>query len=271
MNWRYVTIDANKKGSTVNILQISDFHIVNTNAQDLQNPVTASVFEKYSGSKNGMGRTQFDEILKFTSYFDFTVGTGDNVDYMHLGALGLFKDTIFKLDNVLLALGNHDISRMNNASVADTTTLESRYEILSQNWAHDVDYTSRVVDNTVMIIQLDNSQSKYYGDQAIKLEADIQRARNENLTVLIFQHVPLGVNDMNQSRVTPIDGGTAQNFQKTYIGGSKYAADTVTAKVYELIIKNADVVRGVFCGHEHEDFYTEIHGSYTKDGAKVDA
>lgn len=271
LTWRYVTLNANKKGETVNILHVSDFHIVNTNAEDLKNPVTVSVFENHSGSKNGMGKTQYDDMLKYPALFDFTVSTGDNVDYMHLGALELFKQTIFKLNNAFVALGNHDISRVNNGLVSDTTTLESRYDVLKQYWPHDLDYSSKVVKDTVMIIQLDNAQSKYYGEQATKLEADIKKAKSENLTVLIFQHMPISVNDFNQSRINPIDGGETQNFQKSYIGGSKYQADDVTKKVYELITQNADVVKGVFCGHEHEDFYTEIHGSYLENGNKVEA
>ena len=271
MYWRYVTVKANKKGNTVNIFHTSDYHIVSTNEEDLKNPVTASVFEKHSMSKNGMGKTQFNEMLKFTSFFDFTVSTGDNVDYMHLGALEFFKQTIFKLENAFFCLGNHDADRTNGGSVADTSTRESRYEVLAKYWPHDLDYSSKVIKDTVMIIQLDNSPSKYYGEQATKLAADIEKARKGNLTVLIFQHKPLGVNDVKQSNVYPIDGGSPENFQKAHIGGSKYTADAVTQKVYDLITQNADVVRGVFCGHVHDDFYTEIHGSYTKNNQKVDA
>ena len=42
---------------------------------------------------------------------------------------------------------------------------------------------------------------------------------------------------------------------KGYLGG---ADDTqLTRDVCELIRKNADIVEGIFCGHTHENAYTE--------------
>ena len=38
----------------------------------------------------------------------------------------------------------------------------------------------------------------------------------------------------------------------------RYNADATTQKVYDLITKNADVVRGVFTGHLHYDYYVDI-------------
>lgn len=43
-----------------------------------------------------------------------------------------------------------------------------------------------------------------------------------------------------------------------------------TMKLYRLITENADVVKGVFCGHWHNEAYTEIIGSYIKNGEKLE-
>jgi hypothetical protein len=32
--------------------------------------------------------------------------------------------------------------------------------------------------------------------------------------------------------------------------------------VYKLITENADIIRGLFCGHYHTSFYMEVEGSY---------
>ena len=123
-----------------------------------------------------------------------------------------------------------------------------------------------------MLVQLNNGQSKYYGNQAEKLAADIKYARENNLIILISQHEPVATGDTAQARVVPITGGNSyENFYKNHIGGSKYSADEVTKKVYNLITNNADVIRGVFAGHLHQNYYTEIKATYEKDGAKVNA
>ena len=44
------------------------------------------------------------------------------------------------------------------------------------------------------------------------------------------------------------------------------SADEASARVYEIITSNADVIAAAFCGHRHCDFYTEIN-AHTQDGA----
>ncbi len=268
--WRYVTLNANKKGQTVNIMQITDMHVVKLDDRDRKNPVTMNVFEEHSKNKEGMGIANLERIAQYPKYFDFTVGTGDTMDYLTYGGLEVLKKNVFGIKNSLWALGNHDVARTNTNTMADPNDINTRYAQLKEYWPNDLDYASRVVKDTVMIIQLDNSLFKYYGDQAKKLAADIKKARDNNLTVLIFQHMAISVVDVNQSRVNPIrpNSGDPYNFRKT-IGNNTSAG--VTKDVYSLITQNADIVKGVFCGHLHNDYYSEIHGSYTKDGKKVDA
>ena len=68
----------------------------------------------------------------------------------------------------------------------------------------------------------------------------------------------------------PLDGSNVpENYYKNCIGGSKYSADATTQKVYDLITQNADVVRGVFAGHMHQNYYYELDASYVKNGETV--
>ena len=53
-------------------------------------------------------------------------------------------------------------------------------------------------------------------------------------------------------------------------GAGKSSSDAVTKEVYNVIVTNSDVIRGVFCGHVHDHMYMEIKASYTdKNGNTV--
>ena len=45
----------------------------------------------------------------------------------------------------------------------------------------------------------------------------------------------------------------------------------MTEKVYDLITKNADVVKAIFAGHWHSQFYSEVVASYDRGGERVSA
>ena len=42
-----------------------------------------------------------------------------------------------------------------------------------------------------------------------------------------------------------------------------------TVRLYRLITENADIIKGIFCGHWHNEAYTEIVASYEKNGVKI--
>ena len=54
------------------------------------------------------------------------------------------------------------------------------------------------------------------------------------------------------------------------IGGAE-RCDATTMKIYDLITENADVVKAIFTGHWHSQFYSEVCASYEKNGEKVPA
>ncbi len=273
---RYIGIKAQKPGETVNIMQATDFHFNKMSDRDNaeQNPAIMDTRKYRKGFRDESTVPNAKRVIEIGKKFDAVALTGDNIDYLTWGSLDLIKEHIWDVlgDKVIMPLGGHDATRVMESYVKDNTTLESRFDILQSGWQHDVHYSNKIVKDRVMLVQLNNGQSKYYGTQAEKLAADIKYARENNLVILIFQHEPVATGDTAQARVVPITGGNNyENFYKNYIGGSKSNSDDVTKKVYNLITNNADVVRGVFAGHLHQNYYTEIKATYEKDGAKVNA
>lgn len=272
---RYIHIDALKDGEPVNIMQTSDFHFNRMSDRDYaeNNPAVADTRIYRKGFRDESTVPNAKNVLSLADKFDAVAITGDNIDYLTWGSLDMIKEHIWDVlgDKVIMPLGGHDTTRVMESTVADTTTLESRYEILQGAWKHDIHYSNMIVKDRVMLVQMNNGQSKYYGTQAEKLAADIKTARENNTVILLFQHEPIATGDTNQARVAPITAGSDYgNFYKSGIGGSKYVADDVTAEVYKLITENGDVIRGVFCGHYHKNYYTEIKATYQKDGTTVD-
>ena len=254
----------------VEIVQASDFHFNYCNEQDYEenNPSTMSTVANRGLNPNGASVPQAIKCMEYGSFFDQTVVTGDALDYLSWGALELTKKYIWDpYPDTLVTLGNHEPVRVMGlpTDVPDPTTLESRYQILQEHWNHDIYYTSKVLKDNVMIIQMDNSQNKFWDSQIEKLQADIATAKANGYTVLLFVHVGLYNGNPNDTTIKAIrtnDTGEYNNL-KHVIG---YNASGATKEVYDIITNNADVIKGIFTGHMHDDYYTEII-SKTSDGA----
>lgn len=131
-------------------------------------------------------------------------------------------------------------------------------------------YFSEIIHDNVMIIQLDNGCHKYWDFQIPKLEKDLKKARQNGYTILIFQHEPICTGRAEDKQVPSFyvweDCEPYANFYDNCVG-HELISDTSTMEVYRMITENADIVRGIFCGHEHGSFYTEVEGLYAdKDG-----
>ncbi len=259
---REATINSGKGGDPVEIVQISDIHFNKVNDKDLQeaNPSIMAIKDFRKHMANGASRKNAEACLKYASYFDQTVVTGDTIDYLTWGALEMMEEVIWKpYPNALVTLGNHDIVRTwtFKGYVRDTTTLESRYQILQENWKHDIYYTSKVIGNKAMIIQMDNGNTVFWDSQIPKLEADIAKAKQNGYAVLLFFHIPIGTGNEAHKNLKPIRAtdGNGDNLCKTALSET----DSATKKVVEIIKNNADVVKGVFTGHVHNDHYVELN------------
>ncbi len=277
---RETVIDSGRGGEAVEVVQISDIHFNKLNAKDREenNPII-TFMEKYrTHMANGASRKNAEACLKYGGYFDQIVVTGDSIDYLTWGAIEMVQDVIWKnYPSALVALGNHDTNRTwgtkyswsaasknGDTWVRDKTTEESRYQILQDNWKHDVYYTSKVIKNKVMVIQMDNGSTKFFDHQATKFAADLKTAKDKGYTVLLFVHIPLSTGNAADTQVKAIrasDGNATINLYNT----ACQTNISSNAAIYDLVKNNADVIKGVFCGHEHVDAYAEIQAK-TSDG-----
>ena len=264
---REVEIDSGKGGEAVEIVQLSDTHFNYCNDRDFEeaNPATMSTWQnrtafRYPGTQNALNKS-----IEYASYSDQIIITGDAIDYLSWGCIELLNKYVWDpYPDTLIALGNHEPVRQMQGTVSDPSSLESRYQILQDNWKHDIYYTSKILtdDNgveKVMVVQMDNSQNKYWDRQIPLFEADIETAREKQIPLLVFGHTPLSTRNPEDSAHYALrknDGsGDPANFYTSFIG---YNASGASKTIYDLITMNPDVIKGYFCGHWHCDYYTEI-------------
>lgn len=231
---RETAIDSGRGGEAVEIVQITDAHV-------------SFVLKE---------RMNWQTALRYATQADYTVATGDLIEGLHTDLTKFLKNSLSKNPNTMLVLGNHEW----NPTTGTPEAMEERYALLQESWPNDVYYSSAVVKNKVMLIQLDNSQSQFWDSQIPKLEADIKTAREKGYTVLLFYHIPLRTENPDETKVKallPSDSRiiNTYNFCSSQLRGKEGDA---TDKVYTIITNNADVIKGAFCGHLHEDIYTEI-------------
>ena len=141
---RYIGISALKSGEEVNIMQATDFHFNKMNDRDNaeQNPSIMDTRKYRKGFRDESTVPNAKRVIEIGKKFDAVAITGDNIDYLTWGSLDLVKEHIWDVlgDKVIMPLGGHDATRVMESYVADTTTLESRYEILQSAWQHDIHY-----------------------------------------------------------------------------------------------------------------------------------
>lgn len=234
---REVNIEVGLGNDPLEIVQISDAHI----------------------GYNTLSKMRWKNCLHYAQNFDYMVLTGDMIEGLTNDLASYFKDSIAPYDNVMMTLGNHEWSKGGD----DTPeSMEDRYKKLQEYWKNDVYYSSVVLKNKVMLIQMDNSQSKFWDQQVPKLRKDLETARSKGYAVLLFIHIPLGTNNPNDRDVNAIYSTDTPahsqhvNFVSLFLGPT--SKDEASKEIYKLITNSADVIKGVFSGHMHSHFYTEI-------------
>ena len=283
--WKYVTvgelivreifIDTGRTDETV-IVHLTDLHYKDCNANDLKNPVLASTFKerwafdtKYT-VPNARAAMDYADTLSP----DQIVITGDAIDYLSEGSLELLKKEVWdryrdsdgRVRRVLVTMGNHEPLRQMQGLVEDTTSLESRIEYLEKCWEHNIYYTSRILNESVMVIQMDNSTRADAGNkgfwdcQVEPFEKDLALARENGYAVLLFYHIPLSTGKpedvcVSASMIGDKNGAVANLYNGGVVGAH---CSEASEKIYRMIVSNADIIRGAFCGHNHNDYYTEI-------------
>ena len=268
---REVTIHSKKPGmNPLEIVQFSDAHFNYCNEKDFTeaNPALLSTYEHRLWHANGDSADVVDRSFAYAAMSDQTILTGDLLDYLSYGSQELTQKHLFWRDpNLLAAIGGHEVTREMQGVVADPTTSESRFDILQSFWCNDIFYTSKVLGDRVLAVVMDNGSTGTYSEnQFNRLQSDLAYAKEQNLIVLLFQHEPICTANPAETDVPFIranDPNASRNFFKDHIGGEytqKVLKDEWTMRTCRLIRQNSNVIKGVFCGHLHSDFYTEIYG-----------
>ncbi len=236
------TIDCGMSGEPLEIAHITDTHI--TYGADL--------------------RRNWEKCLRYAQTCDYTVVSGDVVDACKEDLLVYLKNSLGGMKNIMMTLGNHDWAASGVTAASDKT---AQYALLKRYWPNELFYSSTVLNNQLMLIQMDNSQNTFSADQKAKLETDIATAREKGYGILLFYHIPLSTGNTNDETARPM-----MKYSPTAIGRLNFCvgqmfghAGTPTGDTIALIKNNADVIRGTFCGHLHSAFYCEIAGK-TPDG-----
>ena len=273
-------VNGKRVGGTVTVVHFSDVHFNAVNAEDESNPTIMALYEGRDFNKGNKYNTLAAiKSLEFGKLFDRTVITGDLLDHFSFGSMELLKDVILDKYDVLMTLGNHETAEImpsiNGNGFKEKYTLKEKYDYLGKNlWTNDVYLHSEILSDKdgnekVMLLLLDNSTNKYlYTDEQYKkLEGYISSAREKQIPVLIFQHCPISTgwgDEKGNELVEPYDiidnpNGVNDDYGKasSLIGG-KLNQDTMSNKVYNLICGSGDIIKGVFCGHNHNNIYTEI-------------
>jgi 3',5'-cyclic AMP phosphodiesterase CpdA len=263
VNAREVTYDTGRGGDPVEIVHISDIHFNKLSIRDMieHNPSTISTFDARGMCAYGRSVLNLRPCLAYAANADQLVVTGDTLDYLTDGALAMLDTYIWQpFPEALVSLGNHDSMRTMGlpGTVEDPTAREERYALLQARWKHDVYYTARVLKDKVTVIQLDDGPGHFWDNQLAPLARDIAEARNAGRIVLLFMHDPLCSRNPAEHPLKGFGASCAHDAVELYEGGVGYRADGATAAVYDLITHNADVVRGVFCGHRHSSMRSEI-------------
>lgn len=258
---RELTIPTTKGGDPIVISHLTDTHIIYYSKEDLADPFYKSVYDAYNNpSVNGWPLSNVKWTMREAVVgADAVVVTGDVMSAYSPGALAKANEYIFsKHANVMATLGNHDLARTDvHASIRDPMSKEELRAELAAGWCNDITYASQVLGEKVMLITMDNGIG-FHNEQSPLLSYDLQLAREEGYIVLLFFHVPLNTGRVEDNNIPP-EWGNHPNWSfgtmDGYAGPNSTGAD---AKIYSTICKNGDIIKGIFCGHVHGDFYLEI-------------
>ena len=267
-------IDTGRGGEPVEIVQITDVHFNAFDEIDEQNEELMLTKAGRLWLKDAQSIAGIKKAMEYAQYFDQTVITGDTLDFLSHAAMQLTQQYIWDVDpTVLIALGGHDVTRSMQSVQPDQTSLASRRKILEDFWKHDICYESRLVGDTAIAVAIDNGCGRYWDCQIPKLKADIERARKNGYVVLIFQHEPIDTGRPEDEYLTAFYVFDPEPWNaRRAIGSPLRNSDEATKEVVRLMKENADVVRGIYCGHQHSPFYCEVLASFMgADGKKHDA
>ncbi len=265
-------IDSGVAGETVEIAQITDLHFNICNEADEADEEVMYTKKCRTWLADGASIPAADKAMEVAAYFDQTVVTGDVLDYLSDGAQKAAVEHVFsKNKNILCSMGGHDATKQMETNLPDKLSPEEIYSILAKIWPHNIYYASKCVGKVICAALNNGPFGHYFDCQIEKLKADIEKAKREKKIVLVFQHEPVSTMNPADSSVKSIlnNNKAEYDFYKGTTNGyclcmcEKRNPTKTDFEIYNLITNNADVVKGVFCGHLHSLFYVKIPATYT--------
>ena len=268
---REVELDSGLPGEEpAELVVIADVHFNWLNEEDEKNEELLDSQKHRFWNAEAASIPSAIRAMEYAQFFDQTIVVGDTLDFLSMGAMELTEKYIWDVDpETLIALGGHDVTREMQTGKPDLEPLEERYAIVEKLWHHDVYYISKVIRDKVMIIVLDNGQSRYWERQIEPLRRDIAWARERKMPVIVFQHEQVCSHNPEENPLYAIRGGDGNTAYLYDRGLGSGEMDEPTRKVYDLITKNADVVKALVCGHWHGDYLSHVLASYTDENGTV--
>ncbi len=258
-----VTIDSGKGGEPLELVQITDMHFNAFAPEDESNEELMLTRQHRSWNANGASERSAKTAMDYAKLCDKIIVTGDTWDFLSNGAAEMMERLVWDVsDRVVACIGGHELVRMMQTGEPDRTPLAERLAIVASRWHNDIHYHSEIIGGKAMIILLDNSRTRYLDCQIERFKADLAKAREAKLPVLIFQHEPLATGNPADRELVPFHVCSHKMLDfydhPGFIGAPSRDTDEATARMLELIKGNCDLIRGIFCGHRHSAFYSEV-------------
>ena len=125
-------------------------------------------------------------------------------------------------------------------------------------------YVSKTLKEKVMIACFFNDKGMCNKTQVEKLKADIEKARRNGYVILAFAHEPIRTNNPDEAYFTEdmaLLKGDTSSFPDNFRDGiicrmnalGADGCDNSSKEFYNLLVNNADVVKGFFAGHHHNN------------------
>ena len=263
---RNITIKTDKGGDPIEIIQATDIHVNYLNDRDLAGDQDVINIANSYWLANGASLPGIQRVLNLAKDADQLVVTGDLMSYIGYGCLEFLDQYLFVDEfegRIMASLGNHETYA---GRPGTSVELKQYIERIKEYWPNDPTYSSKVLGEKVMLIQMDNASSTdipgvgtcFYQEQVEPLRNDLALAREKGYVVLLFYHIPIATGNPKDYRsISPYNGEQA-NFYSSGVG--RYSTGA-SKEIYTLITENADIIKGAFCGHVHNDYYTNIKGT----------
>lgn len=252
-------------GAEICIGHTADLHFNYCNQQDMEeaDPVLMSTLEHREWLANAASVPNAQRSLSFLhDTTDQIVINGDTLDYLSHGTMELMQREVWnKYPDVLCTVGGHELSIQMQGTVPETVPRSEMLKRLESFWKHDIYYMSKLIKGKVLIVAVLNDMARFDADQVRRFEADLNTARENGYIVLLFGHEPFRTNNPKDRSVTVDDilmKGDTSGFPINLCDYGKN--DENTLAFYACIANNADIIKGVFSGHEHNSMYHEILG-----------